>query len=687
MQNVIAKSSHSNTHVNGDAHLDFKTLLLTINTMVLKANATNVLEQAGKAKTNITGDLRANLKDLLIDITAMTLAVDAQALPKIGNVQANITGHLATNLNQQQLTLQDTVIQANLTGEALSGGSLSADVSSRHLMLNPKTQQFKLEKMILNATVKGGMVPSGKLVHRSQGDIDIDLIRLKGQAHLKHILLDIAGAKLTGSAKLARLSPQPIIKGSFKTNQFTLKHVLTALGVTLPATRNANVLGDSQASFQLIATPASVKLHKITMRMDQSNITGELSVNNFQQPAIKTALKIDQWVVDDYLAPVDPKTSPKSQANDTLLPIKMMQALHLDGSVDIKKLRFDQVDFANVHASIDANNGIINAKPLRFSAYKGNYNGELTLDVTGHTPRLTMQHHIKKVRSENLLLQFYQDRYVSGAIYLNTTLSTQGNTIAMLKQNLKGSADIELLKGTIRDSKFAQNVAMATAIFEKRKINDTGEQEVTFTKLGGDWKVDQGVFSTDNMQLLSPHFLITGKGVVNLVNNQLDFKLRLTPKDKKSKLFAPIHIHGAFDNLTYGIELDVLLKAILQNDLYKKKEQMTQALLDKKAKILEKLEARKQTELQKLREKTEAAQQRLRDEQDKLKQRLQDQQLKTQQLLQDQLKKEQEKLQNKLNDNLDAQVDDATKKVTEDIQKNIEEKAKDSLQNLLKGLF
>jgi AsmA protein len=361
----------------------------------------------------------------------------------------------------------------------------------------------------------------------------------------------------------------------------------------------------------------------------------------------------------------------------------MMQTLNLNGSVDIEKLRFDQIDFTKVHVSINAKKGIINAKPLRFHAYKGSYNGALMIDVTTQTPFITLHQQIKKMRSENLLLQFFQDRYVSGEINLTTDFSTQGNTVATLKQNLKGNATIEFSKGTIRDSKLAKKVAMAIELFENRKIKNNGQHEVTFTKLGGDWKANQGVFSTDSMQLLSPHFLMTGKGRVNLVKNQLDFKLRLRSKNKKSKLFAPLHIHGAFDKLKYEIELDVLLSAILQDDLYKKQRQIKQSLLDKKTKALDALEARKQTELQKLQEKKETAQQRLKDEQEKLRQRLQDQQLKTQQLLQDSLKREQDKL----NDRLDHQIDDATKKVTEDIQKNIEEDAKEKLQDLFKRLF
>ena len=691
LQQVLANNSLSHTQINGDAHFDMNKLLLTIKGMAANANSARFLGDKGKANANLTGNLRANLNDMLVDISAMQLVAKANNLPKIGHLDANITGNLNAKIKQQQFALQNANIKANLKGEALSGGHLYAQLSSKKLMTNVKKQHFKLQGMKLNTTLNGGIVPSGKLVHSSQGNVDVNLTSKKGNAQLKNILLEMAGAKLTGSAKLTHLSPQPTLVGAFKTNQFNLKQLLTALGVKLPATSKANLFGNSQASFQLIATPNSVNLRNLNMRMDQSRITGELAINNFQQPAIKTKLKIDQWVVDDYLAPVNPQVAKKSQPNDKLLPVEMMKTLNLDGSVDIKKLRFDHVNFANVHANIKAKNGVINAKPLRFNVYKGNYNGALNINVTGKMPVMTMQHQIKKVRSENLLLQFFEDRYVSGGIYLNTHLTTRGNTLTTIKQNLNGSVNVEFRKGTIRDSKLAKKVSQAVDLFEKRKTNAKGQEEITFTKLGGDWKANNGIFTTDNMQLLAPHFLIKGKGAVNIVKNQLDLKLRLRSKNKNSKLFAPLHIHGTFDKLKYELELDVLVKALLQEGLYKKKAQLKQKLLAEKAKALEKLEARKQAELQKLQAKKEEAQRRLKVEQEKIKQRLQHEQRKAQQLLQDRLKREQEKLQNQLNDQLKGvlgdQTKDAVEDVSEDIKKDLEEKAKDKLKDALRGLF
>jgi uncharacterized protein involved in outer membrane biogenesis len=727
-KHIIADNSYATTKISGDTQLNLDKQLLMIKAMQLNNSAANILDGAGTANTQLNGNLQANLKSSLINISAMNLVGHAKDLPQIGNINAQVrgnlrsnfkdllvniseldviaeaekldkigyiktklTGNLSAKIKQQQFMLNQAKTYTILKGEALSGGNLVAQLNSANISANIKNQHFKLTKMNLNTNINGGIVPGGKLHHSSRGNVDINLLSKKGNAQLANILLEMAGAKLTGSARLTQLSPQPSITGMFKTNQFNLRQVLTLLGVKLPVTSKKDVFGQTQASFKLIATPDSANIKNLNMTMDQSTISGNLTIQNFSQPIITSKLKINQLVADNYLAPVNPQQAKKSNPNDKLLPVAMLKKLNLNGSLDIGKLHFEQLKLTQVHANISAKNGLISAKPLRFNAFKGKYNGSLNLNVAGQTPFIKMSHQIQRVRSENLLMQFFQDRYVSGGIFLNTNLTSRGNTIATLKQNLNGTADLEFREGTIRDSRLAQKISLAVNAFEKRKTTKDGKQVVTFTKLGGNWKANRGIFTTNNMQLVAPHFLINGKGNINIVKNQLDLRLRLGSKRKDSKIFAPLHIHGAFDKLKYDFELDVLLKSLLKEDLYKKKAALKQHLLDEKAKALSRLEERKQAELEKLQAKKEQAQQRLKAEQEKIKQRLQAQQQKIHQQLQDQIKQEQEKLRNQLNDKLKntmgEKAKEITEDVTEDIKKNLEEDLKDKLKDSLRGLF
>ncbi len=147
----------------------------------------------------------------------------------------------------------------------------------------------------------------------------------------------------------------------------------------------------------------------------------------------------------------------------------------------------------------------------------------------------------------------------------------------LFKQNLNGVIDLELNDGTIRDANFAQKTKEVVKLFEKERVNDMGEKEVAFTKLNGQWLVHQGVFHTDENVMTAPHFQIKGNGDVNIVDESLDFKLRISEKPKPDKpegLFAPLHIFGAWTKLSYEVELDVLLKALANSATRQRKSQV-----------------------------------------------------------------------------------------------------------------
>jgi AsmA protein len=181
--------------------------------------------------------------------------------------------------------------------------------------------------------------------------------------------------------------------------------------------------------------------------------------------------------------------------------------------------------------------------------------------------------------------------------------------------------DVALKDGTIRDAGFAQKTKQVVKLFERESTNELGEKEVAFTTLGGQWQVHQGVFHTDDNLLVAPHFQVKGNGDVNIVDESLDFKLRVSEKPKPDKpegLFAPLHIYGAWKKLSYELELDVLLKAIANRELDQQK-----------AKLQEQFEAEKQKQIDALQQKADAEKARLKQElqgeTDKLQQRLQDQ--------------------------------------------------------------
>lgn len=265
------------------------------------------------------------------------------------------------------------------------------------------------------------------------------------------------------------------------------------------------------------------------------------------------------------------------QVRDPLLPSRVV-----DGKFKAEQLSYPPFILQQATLGVQFTEGQVKLTPTG-TLFNGVYQGEINLDTLQTPAIFSSQHTVKKLRTEELLFALTADRLVTGALDMTAKLDSVAGNANVFKQNLNGTIDLTLNEGTIRDANFAQKTREVVKLFEKERVNDVGETEVTFTQLQGQWQVKQGVFHTDANVMLAPHFQVKGKGDVNIVNESLDFKLRISEKPKPDKadgLFAPLHIHGAWGKPSYELELDVLLKERAQQEVQSEVDKLEQHLKD-----------------------------------------------------------------------------------------------------------
>ncbi|HIQ07858.1 MAG TPA: AsmA family protein, partial [Thiotrichaceae bacterium] len=422
-------------------------------------------------------------------------------------------------------------------------------------------------------------------------------------------------------------------------------------------------------------------------------------------PLYKSELTIDKLNLDDYLGPKggstqasvssSMSTSATVQAIDSsLFPIAALRALRLKGGVKIGALFFNELSFSHIVAKVNADNGVIKLDPLQANLYKGVYKGNLTLNVQGSTPQISMHHAVDHLRSEGLLFDLFEDRYLSGQANLVTDLTARGDSVDALLASLSGTTQLNFKNGTIRDSQFAEKVFLAVNAFEKESIQD-GQKVVKFTDLSGTWQVKKGVFSTENLSLLSPYFSIEGQGEANIGSQTLDMLMRIGPKNKGEgkRLYAPLRIKGPFTDLRFSLDMKDLLKTLAQQDIEEAKRKLKEKAEAEKLKLQQKLMKEKEAIQFKVNAEKERAKQRLTAEKNKyqLKWKAEQAQLK---------EKSKQALNKKLSDEAASQLkqklnEDAAKKLKKKVEssvdreklKEVEDIIKDKLEDKFNGLF
>lgn len=399
------------------------------------------------------------------------------------------------------------------------------------------------------------------------------------------------------------------------------KQVLTLDGMQLQADLHggalpvksviATVSGDSslhlgkqqQLAIAGLTLTADVKADQVPGGQLQQQASGALSLN----------LKSGEGLLDlsqTQLKMLDQQLDGNLQVHDPLLPSRVV-----DGKFKADQLSYPPFTLQQATLGIHVDNGQVKLTPSG-KLFKGDYQGTINVDTLLTPPVVRTEHKVQKLRTEDLLFALTDDRLVTGALDMTAKLDSVAGDAKAFKQNLNGTLELELNEGTIRDAKFAQKTKEVVKLFEKESVNDRGEKEVAFTKLAGQWQVQQGIFRTGETVLTAPHFQVKGNGDVNIVDESLDVKLRISEKPKPDKpegLFAPLHIFGAWHKPSYELELDVLLKALANSQLG-----------TEKAKLQERFDAEKQKQIDTLQQQRSAVTDRLKNELQGEKQKLED---------------------------------------------------------------
>lgn len=617
------------TNISGNVDFDLAGQKLTIAGMKLDNNVSGAPLAGGTLQALIGGDIALDLASLQLSIPNLALdAKLANGYVKGGEANTKVNGNLQLDLGKQVLAITGMKAIADANGELLQGGSANANIDG-DIQVDLANSQVTSPQLNINSTVEGGLVPGGKLTQTAKGNLDLNWANNQGGVNLAELLVSVAGLELKGTnIQLQPLAEKPAITGQFQTNTFNLKELLKTLDIEAPATSKATALTQLQAQFELDASTDKVDLKGLTVKLDESQLSGNLGINDFAAPNVITQLTIDSINIDDYLAASSSgdASAPAAASNGSgggggggeLLPLETLRKLNIDGDFKIGNMVINKLTMTNVNAKVNAKQGLIVIDPANAQLYKGKYVGQITIDAKPATPTMKMRHELTGIRSEGLLFDLFQDKYISGGAKMLIELSSSGNTIEALLKNLNGTSTIGFNDGTIRDSNLAEKVSLAVKAFEKTEIKD-GESVVNFTGLSGDFKTTNGVFTTDNLSMLSPYFNITGAGSADVTTQKLDMKLRIGPKtqDPKRPLFAPLSITGTFSDPKFSLDMKDLIKALAAQDL-KELELEAKAKLDKEKEALKlKVENEKKALELKVKEEQKALQQKLENEKSK----------------------------------------------------------------------
>jgi len=169
-------------------------------------------------------------------------------------------------------------------------------------------------------------------------------------------------------------------------------------------------------------------------------------------------------------------------------------------------------------------------------------------------------------------LQYSKSLQITGTANINSTLNASGTTTKAITKSLKGNMKFGLTNGVIKGINLAHQIDVATSLVSKQPMpKQKGADETPFGNLTTTVQIRNGIATSNDLLLQSPAMTITGNGVINLVQQTINYAVKATAIQGKAppritKLqnqlggSIPIKITGTFDNYKVYPDMPQILK-------------------------------------------------------------------------------------------------------------------------------
>ena len=252
---------------------------------------------------------------------------------------------------------------------------------------------FDIPKLAGNLDIKDPSLPNGGIKGAFNLSVNTDIKKELAQAKFN---LNMAETKLTGDVGVAgfkKTNTKPMnIKFNLNADKLDLSKLLgkssssaktSAKATNKPADMSAlkNMTLDGKLNIGSLiydkyrvsglnvginADGDKLSLSGLNVKVDDSQIKGNVGISNFANPLYTFDLDIDQVNVDNYVSNTPAKSTVASSepVENKPLDLSALKALNADGSLRIGKLKYGKTNASNININLKNDGEKLNVNPL-----------------------------------------------------------------------------------------------------------------------------------------------------------------------------------------------------------------------------------------------------------------------------------------------------------------------------------
>ncbi|MBN2864758.1 MAG: AsmA family protein [Thiotrichales bacterium] len=517
------------------------------------------------------------------------------------------------NINKLSANLADQVFATesiNLVYNLESDGSIPIDTAKGSLTLDQPSfamaeQALTSGLLTLKTDLTGETLPNGKASIQINTQPALNLN--KETASLSNLIVNALNLQANGEVQVTQLMSNPNIQNTLDIKAFNLRELLTQLGMQIPAVDEMS----DQTTLTKVAAKLKVKFNSETQAvnaqsiqviLDDSTLSGNASVANFDKPNIAYNLNLDKINVSRYLpppteAPAEPIKTAEETDVEIPLPTELLRGLTINGTLKAGSVQYDKLNPTNIVVTVKAKDGLFNVNPIKTDIFKTNVSATAKLDVRKEQPDYAVTFDTKNLPIGEVLIAFIGEDHISGTGAVNADITTSGNRLSLIKQGLNGTLSADLQDGAVKGFNLAQSIRQAKEKLGGKKSATADEPLKTdFSSLVGQFVIKDGVVDTKKLQAQAPFMRVDGSGTVDLVKEKLNYlvKTKIVATDKGqggedlkelNGLTIPVKLKGALTSPDVSLDLGSLMEQKAKDEVKKKiddkKKEVTKGLEEK----------------------------------------------------------------------------------------------------------
>jgi len=478
---------------------------------------------------------------------------------------------------------------------ASSPGELAGHIEMRGTMtLSDSLAQIALDGLNVNGTVSG--------ITSAPTDFNFDsrAIRLDTAAETVDAgELDLTVLGMTMSADVEPFSyagtPQPTAR--LAVQEFSLKELMRTLDIEPPVTADPNAM--SRVSFSAVAKAGTeaLSLTDLAMQLDDSTMTGSLSLPMTETGAIRFDLAVDTITADGYMAPADDSAAAGADAGgDVEIPVDLIRTLNVNGTFRIARAYMTGMQFDNLELGVNASGGRLRLNPLAADFYDGGYRGDVRIDASRDTPVVSVDEHLNGVNLGALAKAVFDVDNITGTINGDFVLSGAGPNLSAIRSDLDGTMSLVLADGAWEGTDVWHQLRTARALFRQEAPPQPRVPARTeFSNVRATGVVADGVFTNEDFRAELPFLQLTGAGMVDLNTTGIDYGMRVRVLDRPefmagateaevadfTETVVPLKITGTLASPTVRPDIEGIFRSQVEEAIEQKKDELRNRLFDR----------------------------------------------------------------------------------------------------------